>query len=346
MSLSSKSSEIQRLIKAFEKESQRFHDIRFHVYYITQSAYPDVKFDAHNHAVSLWQYYGTLHNKKDRDQFIDDLEKSDLKWGIRGAALTAFGVIEGKTCNLFVRMASRAGSLFNAKEASYLKARVVEDIIRAEKEKFPSATPTASTNDNPLTRWLNFLLYHLSMTNPGMERACKIEPDPFSLSLLALERLAVDHTIGRVDRSGRKLQDLHFKVAVSFPGEKRSYVSRIVDVLRGPLGNDAIFYDFDYQAQLARPNLDILLQRIYRDQSDLIVVFLCADYAAKQWCGLEWRAVRDIIKSKQDERVMFVKLDDANIEGLFSIDGFIDGRSHSAKQIAEFIVTRIGELEG
>lgn len=157
--------------------------------------------------------------------------------------------------------------------------------------------------------------------------------------------IAVDRTIGKVDRSTRKLEDLHFKVAMSFPGEKRRYVSRVVDALRGPLGKDSVFYDYDYKAQLARPNLDTLLQRIYRDQSDLIVVFLCAEYAEKQWCGLEWRAVRDIIKSKDDHRVMLVRFDDANVEGMFSIDGFIDGRANTAKQVAELIITRVREFE-
>jgi len=189
------------------------------------------------------------------------------------------------------------------------------------------------------------LLYYLSLINPGRELAHKIEPDPFSLSLLALERLAVDNAVGKVDRSSAPFGDLRFKVAVSFPGERRRYVSRVVDALRAPLGKDAIFYDYDYQAQLARPNLDTLLQRIYRDQSDLIVVFLCASYAEKEWCGLEWRAVRDIIKSKEDERVMFVRFDDTEVAGVLSIDGYRDCNSHTTTQVANFILQRVAQLE-
>ncbi len=182
------------------------------------------------------------------------------------------------------------------------------------------------------------------MTNPGRERAHSIEPDPFSLSLLALERLASDQTIGKVDRSTRKLADIKFRVAMSFPGEKRLYVSQVVDALRTPLGADAVFYDYDYQAQLARPNLDTLLQEIYQNRCDLIVVFLCAEYAKKQWCGLEWRAIRDIIKSKQDDRVMLVRFDDAKVEGVFSIDGYIDAQSFSPSEVAQFTVERLAAL--
>jgi hypothetical protein len=242
-------------------------------------------------------------------------------------------------------MALRAGSIFSCDEAALIRSRVVSEILAAEQSKDSNAKPTAVTNDNPLAIWLNFLLYHLSLTCPRRADANKIEPDPFSLSLLALERLAKDQTIGKADRSNRKLSDVRFKVAMSFPGERRRYVSRVVEALRGPLGDDSVFYDYDYQAQLARPNLDTFLQRIYREQSDLIVVFLCTEYAEKQWCGLEWRAVRDIIKTKQDERVMFVRFDNATIDGVFSIDGYIDGNGATTKQIAGHILARLSKLE-
>jgi hypothetical protein len=346
MSLKDKSREIQRLIEAFEIEAGKFHDIQFHTYHITQDG-PDLtcKFAHPNHAIMLWQYYGNLVTDEDIGQLVTHLHERDMQWGLRGSALTLMGVLEGETTPLFVRMASRAGSLFSEDESRHIKSRVISEIQAREKAKTPTSKPTAAVNDNPLAIWLNFLLYHLSLSNLGRDRAHKIEPDLFSLSLLALERLSVDKSVGKVDRSTIKLTDLRFRVAVSFPGEKRRYVSKVVDVLRGPLGEDSIFYDFDYQAQLSRPNLDTLLQCIYRDQSDLIVVFLCAEYAEKQWCGLEWRVVRDIIKSKQDERVMFVRFDNAPVDGILSIDGYIDGSSYSTKEVADFILARVAGLE-
>jgi hypothetical protein len=44
-----------------------------------------------------------------------------------------------------------------------------------------------------------------------------------------------------------------------------------------------VFYDEDFRAQLARPNLDMLLQRIYLQNSDLVVVFLSTDYSEKEF---------------------------------------------------------------
>jgi len=345
MALQNKLSEIQRLIEAFEIEAGKFHDIQLHTFYITQDGTSiDRKFDPQNHTIMLWQYYGPIKDVENIDQFITDLQDSDLQWGIRGSALSQYGVIEGDACKLFVRMAIRAGNLFSGDEAWNIKSRIVSEIMEEERKSNPTSKPTVVTNDNPLAMWLNFLLYHLSMTNPGREKSSKIEPDPFTLSLIALERLADHQTIVKVDRSTRKLVDLQFKVAMSFSGEKRRYVSLVVDALRKQLGDDAVFYDHDYQAQLARPNMDTLLQRIYHKQSDLVVVFLCDKYAEKQWCGLEWRAIRDIIKSKDDERVMFIRFDNADVEGVFSIDGYIDGGNFTSKQVADFIVTRVAEI--
>ena len=73
----------------------------------------------------------------------------------------------------------------------------------------------------------------------------------------------------------------------------------------------------------------------------MVVVFLCKEYAEKEWCGLEWRAVRDIIKCKDDDRIMFIRFDSAEIDGLFSIDGYIDASKFSEEEVARFILERI-----
>lgn len=124
-------------------------------------------------------------------------------------------------------------------------------------------------------------------------------------------------------------------------GEKRSFVSNIAKILKKNLDNDKLFYDFDYQSQLAKPNLDTLLQKIYRNNSKLIVVFLSNEYTQKEWCGLEWRAIRDIIKTKEDDKIMFIKFDDYPVDGVFSTDGYIDARHCTEKQIAKYILERI-----
>lgn len=340
MSLRKKKTEIKRLITSFEREADKFHDLTFSLFYVTDKGPIDNrKFKSPNHTIMLWQYYGKIEPQGGAERFVQNLKDSDLQWGVRGAKLSAFAVIEGDSCNLFTRMAKRAGSLFNDKESSVLKSRVVSEIQYSEKDGVYK--PAAAVNDNEMAVWLSYLLYYISKVSPGKDKVKRIEPDPYSLSLLALEALLESPKIEKVDKSMSRVDELNFKVALSFPGEKREYVSKVVDSLKLSLGKDKVFYDFDYQSQLARPDLDTMLQNIYRDNSDLVVVFLCREYSQKEWCGLEWRAVRDIIKSKENERVMFVRFDDAKIEGVFSIDGYIDANHFSETEVSKFIMERV-----
>lgn len=138
-----------------------------------------------------------------------------------------------------------------------------------------------------------------------------------------------------------RVEELQFKVALSFPGEKREYISNVADELKRRLPRGSVFYDQDFTAQLARPNLDTLLQKIYLNNSDLVVVFLSAEYEKKEWCGLEWRAIREIIKNRSDNSIMFMRFDSTQIEGSFSIDGYVDLSRFSPQHAAEMIIERI-----
>lgn len=176
--------------------------------------------------------------------------------------------------------------------------------------------------------------------------------DVYAESCIGVDRSAVQSIADRLRRDSlhstvssgpvpQRVEDVKFSVALSFPGQCRGYVEQISIRLGSSLGQGRVFYDRDYQAQLARPDLDILLQRIYHDQSSLVVVFLSSDYAVSEWCGLEWRAVRDIIKRKRADQVMFVRFDDTPVDGALSIDGYIDARQYDAASVARFIVERV-----
>jgi hypothetical protein len=132
-----------------------------------------------------------------------------------------------------------------------------------------------------------------------------------------------------------------FEVGLSFPGEVRPLVDEVAGHLERLIGPDAYFYDNNYVSQLARPALDVLLQDIYRNRSKLVVVFLSADYQRKNWCGIELRAIRDIIAERDHNRIMFVRTDDGAVEGVFATDGYVDARQHSAEALARFIQERV-----
>jgi hypothetical protein len=134
-----------------------------------------------------------------------------------------------------------------------------------------------------------------------------------------------------------------FAVALSFPGEKRYFVEEVANYLSKKLGRERVFYDAYYEAELAKTDLDTILQSVYHDESDLVVVFSCSDYERKEWCGLEWRGIRDIIKQRRGQDVMIVRMDNTMLKGLYSIDGYIDVGKRTPKEIASLILTRLSK---
>jgi len=133
-----------------------------------------------------------------------------------------------------------------------------------------------------------------------------------------------------------------FRVALSFPGERREYVEAVANLLSEKLGSDRVLYDKYYEHEFARPNLDTYLQKLYHDESELIAVFLCSDYVEKDWCGLEWRAIKDLIKRRDVSTIMPLRFDGTEVPGLFSTDGYVSIGSRPPKAIADLILRRLG----
>lgn len=132
-----------------------------------------------------------------------------------------------------------------------------------------------------------------------------------------------------------------FDVALSFPGEARSLVEEVAYELESLLGPNAYFYDNNYISQLAQPSLDGILQDLSRNRAKLVVVFLSGDYQKKEWCGIEFRAIKEIIMKRQHSQIMLIKMDDEKVDGVFATDGYIDARKYSAGEIARFIQERV-----
>lgn len=136
----------------------------------------------------------------------------------------------------------------------------------------------------------------------------------------------------------------YFDVSFTFAGESRDVVEQVVRELEKIIDKNYIFYDNNYISQLARPSLDTLLQDIYRNRSKLIVVFLCEKYQDKKWCGLEFRAIREMIMEKETTKIMYIRLDAGHVDGVFNTDGYIDGTKFTPQQLANFISERLNFL--
>ncbi len=140
-----------------------------------------------------------------------------------------------------------------------------------------------------------------------------------------------------------------FRIALSFPGEHRAFVEQVAEHLSAAVDRERVLYDKFHEAELARVNLDVYLPRLYREQSELIVIFLCPAYAAKRWCQLEWRHIRQLIATLDEDRIMLVSFGspgDLSELGILVGDGHVDIGSRPASDIAGLILQRLGADAG
>lgn len=138
-----------------------------------------------------------------------------------------------------------------------------------------------------------------------------------------------------------------FRVALSFPGERRTFFAAIAEALAGTLGKAAILYDEYHTEELAQPNLDVRLPRLYLNDSDLVVVGFCKEYTAKPWTGLEWRFIRQHIQNREDARLLLLRLDDIemdSVDGLTRGDGYVDCRARQPAELVRLIEQRLVHL--
>jgi hypothetical protein len=95
-----------------------------------------------------------------------------------------------------------------------------------------------------------------------------------------------------------------FRIAFSFAGEKRAFVKSVADLLAARFSEAAILYDKFHKAEFSRDDLAFYLPKLYRNETDLVVAVFCPDYHNKEWCGLEWKAIFDLLKTGHSKEVM------------------------------------------
>jgi hypothetical protein len=137
------------------------------------------------------------------------------------------------------------------------------------------------------------------------------------------------------------IHDHQFQIALSFSGTFRDRVKEIAQGLTEILGDYTIFYDFLYRGHLAQADHDLLLQKIYKENCELIVVFLSQDYGTRDWCKIEFRAIRELMNTGHNDKIMFLKFEPCEIPGLFQHDGYFDIQGVASSEVIEQIIQRL-----
>lgn len=147
--------------------------------------------------------------------------------------------------------------------------------------------------------------------------------------------------------SGRTTQaEKRFRIAFSFAGEKRAFVSEVARRLADVFGEDRILYDKFHESEFARRDLGIYLPNLYHHDADLVVAVVCPAYDKKDWTGLEWIAIHDLLKKRRDSEVMLCRFEHAEANGLFSSAGFMDLDDKTPEDAAKRILERLALNEG
>jgi tetratricopeptide (TPR) repeat protein len=137
-----------------------------------------------------------------------------------------------------------------------------------------------------------------------------------------------------------------FRIAFSFAGERREYVSQVASILAERFGEDAILYDKYHEAEFARHDLGLVLPTLYGEQSDLIVPVLSPDYDLKRWTGWEWLHIYGLLTKGDGRRVMPTRFGYAEVTGLSAAAAFIELDDKPPEYLATRILERLALNEG
>jgi hypothetical protein len=135
-----------------------------------------------------------------------------------------------------------------------------------------------------------------------------------------------------------------YQVALSFAGEQRDYVKAVASALnkRGV----GTFYDEDDEINLWGKNLAEYLQHVYLTASNVVVMFISADYARKSWPMHERRSALARALDERREYILPVRFDDTTLPGLDPSVKALALGDRAPETLAENIADKLVRLGG
>ena len=131
-------------------------------------------------------------------------------------------------------------------------------------------------------------------------------------------------------------------VVLSFAGAQRGYVEQVAAALKAR--GVRCFYDADEQIDLWGKYLAEELPAIYGERAAAAVVFISAEYAARDWTRVERRAALARAVQERREYVLPARFDDTPLPGLLSDMVTVDVRTKTPQQFAAMIAVKLAAL--
>ena len=137
-------------------------------------------------------------------------------------------------------------------------------------------------------------------------------------------------------------QGRQWDVVLSFAGAQRDYVGQVARALRER--GVRCFYDADEETGLWGKHLAEELPRIYGEQAAAVVVFISADYVARDWTRLERRAALARAVRERREYVLPARFDDSELPGLLPDVVTVDLRRYTPAEFAGLVAGKLAGL--
>jgi TIR domain len=137
-------------------------------------------------------------------------------------------------------------------------------------------------------------------------------------------------------------QGWQWDVVLSFAGAQRDYVGQVAAALKAR--EVRCFYDADEEIDLWGKYLAEELPAIYGERAGTVVVFISAEYAARDWTRLERRAALDQAVRERREYVLPARFDDTPLPGLLPGVVAVDLRGRTPGQFAAMIAAKLAAL--
>ncbi len=131
-------------------------------------------------------------------------------------------------------------------------------------------------------------------------------------------------------------------VALSYASAQRAYVEQVAAALKAR--GVRCFYDADEQVELWGRCLAEELPRVYAVDAAVVVVFVSAEYAARDWTNVERRAALKRAAAQRREYLLPARFDDTRLPGLRADLVAVDLRHRTPGQFAEMVAAKLSRL--
>lgn len=139
--------------------------------------------------------------------------------------------------------------------------------------------------------------------------------------------------------SSENIQNFSYDVALSFAGEDRLIVERLAKILMD--NKVSVFYDDWEKPNLWGKDLYQHLADVYIKAARFCIVFISQNYEKKAWTNHELRSAQSRAFQQNSEYILPVRLDDTEIKGIPDTIGYVDLRSKSMEELADFVLEKL-----